>query len=142
MVRNALALDIVVPREPVALLDATALRFDDGELERFCTAHDVASSAKERRRFLTATGGWAFAVAGTVRYAAALGGSLGAAFPRWVATARPFVAQLVDEAAGDAPFAASAFDRIARGVATGTDDLREACEAGILRRPRRRRRTA
>ena len=102
------------------------------EIERFCAAHGVVSTAKERQRFLAATGGWAFAVAGTIRYAAAIGGSLGAAFPRWLATARPFIAQLVDEAAADAPFAAAAFDRIARGVGGGTDDLRDACDAAFF----------
>lgn len=132
LVRNALLLDEFVPGEPAALLDATALRFDDRELERFCAAHGVASTAKDRGRFLTATNGWAFAAAGAVRYAAALGGSLGAAFPRWLATARPFIAQLVDEAAADAPFAALALDRIVRGAAAGTDDLREACEAAYF----------
>ena len=118
--------------EPAALVDAAALRFDDGEIERFCTAHGVASTAKDRRRFLAATGGWAFAVAGTVRYAAAIGGTLDAGFPRWLATARALIAQLVDEAAAGAPRAATAFDRVARGVASGTDDAREASQAGFF----------
>ncbi|MDQ6925148.1 MAG: hypothetical protein M3154_02815, partial [Candidatus Eremiobacteraeota bacterium] len=60
------------------------------------------------------------------------GGTLGTAFPRWLATARPFIAQLVDEAAADAPLAATAFDRVARGVATGTDDLRDAAHAAFF----------
>ncbi len=132
LVRNALVFDDTAFAEPAALADATVLRFDEQEIERLCAAHDVASSAKERQRFLAATGGWAFAVAGTVRYASAIGGNLGAAYPRWLATARPFVAQLVDDAAADAPFAATAFDRIARGVAGGADDLREACEAAFF----------
>jgi hypothetical protein len=132
LVRNALMFGTVALAEPAALLDATVLRFDEHEIERFCAAHDVVSTAKERQRFLAATGGWAFAVAGTIRYAAAIGGGLASAFPRWLATARPFIEQLVDEAAADAPFAATAFDRIARGVAGGTDDLREACEAAFF----------
>jgi hypothetical protein len=132
LVRNALALAGAALPEPATVVDATALRFDDGEIASFCAARGGAASAKERRRFLAATNGWAFAVAGTVRYAAALGGSLGAAFPRWLATARPFIAQLVDEAAADAPFAALALDRIVRGVAAGTDDLREACDAAFF----------
>jgi hypothetical protein len=132
LVRSALTLDEISSAENAALLDTAALRFDDHEIERFCAALGVASSAKERRQLLAATAGWAFAVAGTIRYAAALGGSLATAFPRWLATARPFVGQLVDDAAADAPFAAAAFDRIARGVAGGTDDLRETCEAAFF----------
>ena len=132
LVRSALAFEPVSSNGDAALTNAAALRFDDREIEGFCAAHGVVSTAKERRRFLAATGGWAFAVAGTVRYAAALGGTLGTAFPRWLATARPFIAQLVDEAAADAPRAATAFDRIARGVATGTDDLREASHAAFF----------
>ncbi len=89
--------------EPVAVLETAALRFGECELESFCTAHGIASTAKERQRLLAATDGWAFAVAGTVRYAAAIGLGLGTAFPRWLATARPFLAQLVDEA-GEAAF--------------------------------------
>jgi hypothetical protein len=132
LVRNPRMFEEAAFDEPAALLDATALRVNDDEVERFCAAHGVAASAKDRRRFAAATGGWAFAVAGTVRYAAALGGTLGTAFPRWLATARPFIAQLVDEAAADAPVAASAFDRVARGVATGTDDLLEAAHAAFF----------
>ena len=132
VVRSAHVFDESPSHQPAALMDAAALRFDDGELEAFCAAHNVAATAKDRRRFLAATGGWAYAVAGTVRYAAALGGTLGTAFPRWSATARPLLAQLVDEAAADAPFAATAFDRVARGVASGTDDLREASRAAFF----------
>ncbi len=132
LVRNALVFEAAAFGEPAALIDATALRFDDGEVEGFCAAHGVASTATERRRFISATGGWAFAVAGTVRYASALGGTLATAFPRWLATARPIIAQLVDEAASDAPLAAAAFDRVARGVATGTDDLRVASHAAYF----------
>jgi len=133
VVRNGHAFEEVFSAsEDAALMDATALRFDDGEIEGLCAAHGVASTPKERLRFIVATGGWAFAVAGTVRYAAALGGTLGIAFPRWLATARPLVAQLVDEAAAAAPLAATAFDRIARNVATGTDDLREASHAAFF----------
>ncbi|MEA2786274.1 MAG: hypothetical protein QOF71_2378 [Candidatus Eremiobacteraeota bacterium] len=132
LVRSAHMFDGTPACEQAALLDATALRFTDAELAEFCAAHGVAATAKERRRFLAATGGWAYAVAGTVRYAAALGGALGTAFPRWIETARPLIAQLVDEAAGDMPLAATAFDRVARGVASGTDDLREASEAAFF----------
>ena len=132
LVRDARMFEQQMPSHESALLDAAALRFDDGELESFCAAHGVAATAKERRRFLTATGGWAYAVTGTVRYAAALGGTLGTAFPRWSATARPLIAQLVDEAAADTPLAATAFDRVARGVASGTDDLREASHAAFF----------
>jgi hypothetical protein len=132
LVRNALMFEPDRLNADAALTDATVLHFDDGEIEGFCAAHGITSTAKERRHFLAATGGWAFAVAGTVRYAAALGGTLGTAFPRWLATARPFIAQLVDEAAADAPPAAAAFDRVARGVATGTDDLREASRAAFF----------
>jgi hypothetical protein len=132
VVRSARMFDGVALGEPAAVADATVLHFGDREIERFCEAHDVAATAKDRQRFLAATGGWAFAVAGTIRYAAAIGGSLGAAFPRWLATSRPFVGQLVDEAAADAPFAAAAFDRIARGVGGGTDDLRDACDAAFF----------
>lgn len=132
LVRNARTFEQMMSNENAALTDATALRFDDREIEGFCAAHGVASTAKERQRFAAATGGWAFAVAGTVRYAAALGGTLGTAFPRWLATARPFIAQLVDDAAADAPLAATAFDRVARGVANGTDDLREASHAAFF----------
>jgi hypothetical protein len=132
LVRDAHALGPAASAEDTAHADAPALRFDDAEIERFCAAHGVASTAKERRHLVAATGGWAFAVAGTVRYASALGGTLAAAFPRWLATARPFIAQLVDEAAADAPLAANAFDRVARGVATGTDDLRDASRAAFF----------
>jgi hypothetical protein len=132
LVRSARMFEHALLSGAAALMDATRLRFDDGEIEGFCAAHGVASSARERQRFLAATGGWAFAVAGTVRYATAIGVSLGAAFPRWLTTARPFVGQLVDEAAADAPLAATAFDRIARGVANGTDDLCEAAEAAFF----------
>ncbi|HWT05190.1 MAG TPA: hypothetical protein VN224_05490, partial [Xanthomonadales bacterium] len=132
LVRNARMFEPASPNEDVALTGAAVLRFDDREIEEFCAAHGVASTAKERGRFVAATCGWAFAVAGTVRYAAALGGTLGTAFPRWLATARPFIAQLVDEAAADAPLAATAFDRVARGVATGTDDLRDAAHAAFF----------
>ena len=132
LVRSARMFDETPSYEPAALMDATALRFDDGELEAFCAAHGVAATAKERRRFLAATGGWAYAVAGTVRYAAALGGNLGTAFSRWSVTARPLIAQFVDEAAADVPLAANAFDRVARGVASGTDDLREASQAAFF----------
>jgi transcriptional activator len=132
LVRTPRMFEETLSNDPAALLDATALRFEDAEIERFCAAHGVAATAKERQRFHAATGGWAFAVAGTVRYAAGLGGTLGAAFPRWLATARPFIAQLVDEAAADTPLAATAFDRVARGVATGTDDVREASQAAFF----------
>jgi hypothetical protein len=132
LVRTPRMFEDTLPNVHAALLDATALRFEDGEIEGFCAAHGVAATLKERRRLLAATGGWAFAVAGTVRYAAGLGGTLGAAFPRWLATARPFIAQLVDEAAADTPLAATAFDRVARGVATGTDDVREASQAAFF----------
>ena len=128
LVRDALALAL----GDAALVDAALLRFDDREIEAFCAAHDVASTAKDRQRFLAATGGWAFALAGTIRYAAAIGGNLATAFPRWLDTARPFIEQLVDDAAADAPFAATAFDRIARGVAGGPDDLGEACAAAFF----------
>ena len=40
-----------------ALMDATLLRFDEGEIERFCTAHGVGLTTKDRQRFATATGG-------------------------------------------------------------------------------------
>jgi hypothetical protein len=132
VVRDAHAFAAAAPAGDTAQADASALRFDDREIEGLCAAHAVASTAKERRQLLTATGGWAFAIAGTVRYAAALGGTLSAAFPRWLATARPFIVQLVDEAAADAPAAASAFDRVARGVASGTDDLRDASQAAFF----------
>ena len=132
LVRSARMFAGVALDEPAVVTDATVLQFGDGETERLCAAHGVVSTAKERQRFLAATGGWAFAVAGTIRYAAAIGGSLGAAFPRWLATARPFIAQLVDDAAAGAPFAAAAFDRIARGVGGGTDDLRDACDAAFF----------
>jgi hypothetical protein len=132
LVRNVSAFESAGLAEPAALMDAAVLRFDEREIEALCTAHGVASTAKERQRFLAATGGWAFALAGTVRYAAAIGGSLGDAFPRWLATARPFIEQLVDEAATDAPLAATAFDRIVRGVAGGADELREAALAAFF----------
>jgi hypothetical protein len=131
LVRSTLMFEQDPPAERAAA-DVAALHFDEPEIEEFCAAHGVASTLKDRRRFLAATGGWAFAVAGTVRYAAALGGTLGTAFPRWLATARPFIAQLVDDAAGNAPLAATAFDRVARGVTTGTDDLHEASQAGFF----------
>jgi len=132
LVRSAQMFDGVALDGPAASTGATVLPFGDREIEAFCDAHGVGSTAKERQRFLAATGGWAFAVAGTIRYAAAIGGSLGAAFPRWLATARPFIAQLVDDASAGAPFAAAAFDRIARGVGGGTDDLRDACDAAFF----------
>jgi hypothetical protein len=121
-----------VSAQDTACADAAALRFDDGDIQRLCAAHGIASTANERRNLLAATGGWAFAVAGTVRYAAALGGTLTAAFPRWLATARPLIAQLVEAAAADAPVAAGAFDRVARGVSSGTDDLRDASDAAFF----------
>jgi hypothetical protein len=103
LVRDARMFEQADSAEPVAVLETAALRFDERELEGFCTAHGIAPTAKERQRFLAATDGWALAVAGTVRYAAAIGLGLGTAFPRWLATARPFLAQLVDEA-GEAAF--------------------------------------
>jgi hypothetical protein len=103
LVRDARMFERADSAEPVAMIETAALRFDDRDLDGFCTAHGIASTAKERQRFLAATDGWAFAVAGTVRYAAAIGLGLGTAFPRWLATARPFIAQLVDEA-GEAAF--------------------------------------
>src|ERR1700676_2491078 len=69
LVRTPCMFEETLSNDPAALLDATALRFEDAEIERFCAAHGVAATAKERQRFLAATGGWAFAVAGTVRYA-------------------------------------------------------------------------
>ena len=132
LVRDARPFAAAASARDTAHADVAALRFDDAEIEGFCAAHGVASTAKERRHLVAATGGWAFAVAGTVRYAAALGGTLAAAFPRWLATARPFIAQLIDDAAADAPAAAAAFDRVARGVAGGTDDLRDASHAAFF----------
>ena len=132
VVRDARAFAAAAPAEDTAHGDPAMLRFDDREIEAFCAAHGVAPTARERRHLVAATGGWAFAVAGTLRYAAALGGTPSAAFPRWLATARPFIMQLVEEAAADAPLAASAFDRVARGVATGTDDLRGAAHAAFF----------
>ncbi|HYW53184.1 MAG TPA: hypothetical protein VE826_04390, partial [Dongiaceae bacterium] len=132
LVRDARPFAAAASARDMAHADAAALRFDEAEIEGFCAGHGVASTAKERRHLVAATGGWAFAVAGTVRYASALGGTLAAAFPRWLATARPFIAQLVDDAAADAPAAASAFDRVARGVASGADDLRDASHAAFF----------
>lgn len=103
VVRDARTFAGAASGEPAAAFEPSALRFGERELENFCAAHGVASTAKDRQRVLAATDGWALAVAGTVRYAAAIGVGLGAAFSRWLATARPFVAQLVDEA-GEAAF--------------------------------------
>lgn len=132
VVRDARAFAAAAAADDTAHVDAAALRFDDREIEAFCAAHGVGSTPRERRHLVAATGGWAFAVAGTLRYAAALGGTPSAAFARWLATARPFITQLVEEAAADAPLAASAFDRVARGVATGTDDLCGAAHAAFF----------
>ena len=76
LVRDARAFAAAASAADTAHADAAVLRFDDAEIEAFCAAHGVASTAKERRHLVAATGGWAFAVAGTVRYAAALGGTL------------------------------------------------------------------
>jgi hypothetical protein len=134
LVRDADAIDARrFPAAGVALAPSDVLRFDGAELARLCAARSLAVSLAEGRRLLAATGGWAIAAAGTVRYAAAYGGSVDAAFQRWLTTSRPFLDGLIAESLNVAPEGlAAAFHRAVTGQLPAGDPMFATLEAAGL----------
>lgn len=102
----------------VAMQRGNLLVFGSDEIERMCAAHRLMTAPAERARLLAHTGGWAMAVAGAIRYAAAMGGRLDSALARWTVTSRPLLEHLVDDALACAePALAEAFHDLWRDEA-------------------------
>ncbi|HEY4439871.1 MAG TPA: hypothetical protein VGN14_05415 [Candidatus Elarobacter sp.] len=130
LMRSAAVLDAV----PAARADAALLRFDESEIERLLVARGLAATPAERQRLLVQTGGWSTAVAGTIRYAAAIGGTFELGFDRWLASSRSYVDDLVVSALNAAdPEDATAFtNALAAGRRTDDAVLERLAHAGLF----------
>ena len=127
--RNGTLLDAL----HAARADASLLAFDDAEIDRLLIARGVAATPPERRRLLAQTGGWATAVAGTVRYAAAIGCAPDRAFERWITASRTYIDDLVSSAlaAADGDDAAAFTDLLAQRT-TESAPLARLAHAGLF----------
>ena len=94
LARNAAMLDALRAERA----DPALLPFDDAEIDRLLIARNLPTTPAERRRLRTQTGGWATAIAGTVRYAASIGCAPDRAFERWITASRTYIDDLVASA--------------------------------------------
>ncbi len=134
LVRSAGALDLLrgMSGGIATVFDGSLLRMSDEQVEALCSIHKITSKAPERLRLVHEAGGWAMAVAGSIRYAAGVGAPLDTAFVRWLESSRSFLGQLVEDALRAAPVsAADLFHRVMDGGARDLP-LHELAEAGLF----------
>jgi hypothetical protein len=99
-----------------APLDRALLAFTQAEAAELCDAFDVAYTPAEITQLIYASEGWAFAVAGSIRDAAAEGRDLRGALTRWQERNRRLIEELLTRSvAGLPPAEAEAAQRIYSG---------------------------
>jgi hypothetical protein len=99
-----------------APLDRSLLAFTQAEAAELCDALDVAYTPAEINQLIYASEGWAFAVSGSIRDAAADGRDLHGALTRWQERNRRLIEELLTRSvAGLPPAEAEAAQRIYSG---------------------------
>ena len=136
IVRATAAFDLfrLISAGLVVVLDSSALRFAENDVEQLCAVHGISAPSAFRSALITETDGWALAVAGTIRHASCVSGLREGAFQRWLAASLSFVEDVINEAMASASsLAMESFHRIL----TGEDEpdrhvLMQLAEAGLF----------
>jgi hypothetical protein len=118
----------------VAVCDAALLAFDTNEVTHFAASLGVEESLPAAAQLREATHGWAIAVAGACRTAAANGLRLADALPAWRRAHERALRELLGEARGAAERdVAAALDELLAGRALFDDEMLAACRrAGLF----------